>query len=62
MSKVSLKESLIEFYNSLSEKEKQRMERKYSRKIGFPLPNKKGELHFVPIEDYEKWLEKNKLK
>lgn len=64
MSKVSLKEALIEFYNSnsLSEKEKIRMKRKYVREIEFPLPNKKGELNFVSIEEYEKWLEKNKLK
>lgn len=59
---LTLKEALFDAYENLSEEEKQRMERKYARRINFPLENKKGELHFISIEDYEKWLEKNKLK
>jgi hypothetical protein len=61
MKKLTLKEALFDAYKNLSEKEKIRLERKYVRKIKFPLENK-DEFNFISIEEYEKWLEKNNLK
>ena len=62
MKKLTLKEALRDAYKDLSEKEKIRLERKHVRKIEFPLTNKKGELNFISIEEYKKWLNQNGLK